>query len=158
MLSALTFEFYRFRFHFRSAGSLYFPPYKSGNIVRGAFGDLFRKLVCIPGCHDAKTCEVRSTCSYARVFEPQAARDVGPSGLADWPRPFVFRAAHLDGRTILQGEPFYFDVHIFDTRDPVLAYFVLAFAQLARDGLGPGRGRAEYPSPQATCLGGCGSL
>ena len=143
MLSALTFEFYRFRFHFRSGGSLFFPPYKSGNVVRGAFGDLFRKLVCIPNCHDARTCAMRSTCAYARVFEPQAAHGEGPSGLADWPRPFVFRAAHLDGRRIFQEELFHFDVHIFDTREPSLEYFVLAFAQLARDGLGPGRGRAE---------------
>jgi len=146
MLGALTFEFYRLRFHFRSGGSLYFPPYKSGNIVRGAFGDLFRKLVCSPGCHDAKTCAVRSTCAYARVFEPQAARGEGPSGFVDWPRPFVFRAAHLDGRTVCQREAFYFDVHIFDTHDPALPYFVLAFAQLAREGLGPGRSRAELTS------------
>ena len=55
MLAALTFEFYRLRFHFRAAGELYFPPYKSGNIVRGAFGSIFRKLVCIaelPGGKD----------------------------------------------------------------------------------------------------------
>ena len=142
----LTFEFYRFRFHFRSAGTLYFPPYKSGNIVRGAFGGIFRKLVCIPSCRDAKTCDIRASCPYARVFEPQAARGEGPSGLADWPRPFVFRAAHLDGRTIPEGEAFHFDVHIFDVRDPALPYFVLAFAQLAREGLGPGRGRAELTS------------
>jgi len=139
----LTFEFHRFRFHFRSAGTLFFPVYKSGNIVRGAFGAIFRKLVCIPSCHDAKTCHIRADCPYARVFEPQAARGEGPSGLADWPRPFVFRAAQLDGRTIRQGEAFHFDVHIFDVRDPALPYFVLAFAQLAREGLGPGRGRAE---------------
>ena len=88
-------------------------------------------------------CEVRSTCPYARVFEPQAARGEGPSGLADWPRPFVFRAAHLDGRTVPQGDAFHFDVHIFDVRNTELPYFVLAFAQLAREGLGPGRGRAE---------------
>jgi hypothetical protein len=154
MLSALTFEFYRFRFHFRAAGSLYFPPYKSGNIVRGAFGDLFRKLVCLPSCHDARTCEMRSTCAYARVFEPQAARGEGPSGLADWPRPFVFRAAHLDGRAIPQGDAFYFDVHFFDTCDPALPYFVLAFAQLARDGLGPGRGRAELATVDQLNLNG----
>ncbi len=139
----MTFEFYRFRFHFRSTGTLYFPAYKSGNIVRGAFGGIFRKLVCIPSCHDAKTCDVRGSCPYARVFEPQAARGEGPSGLADWPRPFVFRAAHLDGRTVSPGEAFHFDVHIFDVHDPALAYFVLAFAQLVREGLGPGRGRAE---------------
>jgi hypothetical protein len=139
----LTFEFHRFRFHFRSAGTLFFPVYKSGNIVRGAFGGIFRKLVCIPSCQDAKTCHNRADCPYARVFEPQEARGEGPSGLADWPRPFVFRAAQLDGRTIRQGEAFHFDVHIFDVRDPALPYFVLAFAQLAREGLGPGRGRAE---------------
>jgi hypothetical protein len=139
----LTFEFYRFRFYFRSAGTLFFPAYKSGNIVRGAFGGIFRKLVCIPSCHDAKTCDIRANCPYARVFEPQAARGEGPSGLVDWPRPFVFRAAHLDGRTVLQEDAFHFDVHIFDVRDPALPYFVLAFAQLAREGLGPGRGRAE---------------
>jgi hypothetical protein len=142
----LTFEFYRFRFYFRSAGSLFFPAYKSGNIVRGAFGDIFRKLVCIPSCHDAKTCDIRTECPYARVFEPQAALWEGPSGLADWPRPFVFRAAHLDGSTVRQGESFHFDVHIFDVHDPALTYFVLAFAQLAREGLGPGRAHADLTS------------
>ena len=143
MLAALTFEFYRLRFRFRAAGELYFPPYKSGNIVRGAFGSIFRKLVCTPSCREAKTCEMHSTCPYALVFEPQAAGGEGPSGLADWPRPFVFRAAHLDGSTVREGEAFHFDIHIFDVRNPALAYFVLSFAQLAREGLGPGRGRAE---------------
>jgi hypothetical protein len=142
----LTFEFYRFRFQFRSAGTLFFPVYKSGNIVRGAFGDIFRKLVCIPSCHDAKTCDIRADCPYARVFEPEAARGEGPSGLADWPRPFVFRAAHLDGSTIRQGESFHFDIHILDVRDPALPYFVLAFAQLEREGLGPGRALAALTS------------
>ena len=52
----------------------------------------------------------------------------------------------LDGRTIQQGEAFHFDVHVFDVRDPALPYFVLAFAQLVREGLGPGRGRAELTS------------
>lgn len=148
------FEFYRFRFHFRAAGPVHFPAYKSGNIVRGAFGGIFRKLVCVPGCDDAKTCQMRAACPYARVFEPRAARGDGPSGLADWPRPFVFRAAHLDGRTIRAGEAFHFDVHVFDVRDPALPYFVLAFAQLAREGLGPGRARAELTSVNQLDLSG----
>ena len=144
---ALHFEFYRFRFHFRAAGPLYFPPYQSGNIVRGAFGAIFRKLVCAPECPGTKTCQARATCPYARVFEPgptgAPARGRSPSGLANWPRPFVFRAGRLDGRSIGPGEAFHFDVHIFDVRDPALPYFVRAFAQLAREGLGPGRGLAE---------------
>jgi hypothetical protein len=150
----LTFEFYRFRFQFRSAGTIYFPPYKSGNIVRGAFGAIFRKLVCMSDCREAKTCEVRGTCPYALVFEPQVARGEGPSGLADGPRPFVFRAAHLDGITVREGEAFHFDIHIFDVRNPALAYFVLSFAQLAREGLGPGRGRAELAAVDQLNLNG----
>lgn len=67
----------------------------------------------------------------------------GPSGLADWPRPFVFRATHLDGRTIRAGETFFFDLNLFDMGNPSIAYLVLAFAQLAHEGLGPRRGRAN---------------
>lgn len=150
----MTFEFYRLRFRFRAAGELYFPPYKSGNIVRGAFGSIFRRIVCMPSCREAKSCEVRSSCPYAVVFEPHAARGEGPSGLADWPRPFVFRAAHLDGSTVCTGEAFHFDIHIFDVRNPALEYFVLAFAQLAREGLGPGRGRAELSGVDQSNLEG----
>lgn len=76
------------------------------------------------------------------MFEPTALGP-GPSGLADWPRPFVFRATHLDGRTIPPGATFSFDLNLFDMHNPAIAYLVLTFAQLAEDGLGPWRGRAE---------------
>ena len=76
------------------------------------------------------------------MFEPSALGN-GPSGLADWPRPFVFRAMHLDGCTIPEGAGFHFDLNLFDVKMPAIAYLVLAFAQLARDGLGPGRRRVE---------------
>jgi len=122
--------------------------------VRGAFGTIFRKLVCMADCRDANSCEVRTTCPYASVFEPQAAHGEGPSGFSDWPRSFVFRAAHLDGHTIVAGENFHFDVHIFDANDPSLQYFVLAFAQLARGGIGPGRGLAELAAVDQLDLAG----
>jgi hypothetical protein len=76
------------------------------------------------------------------MFEP-AALAKGPSGLSDWPRPFVFRSSHLDGRTILPGETFYFDFHLFEMDRPAIHHLVSAFERLAREGFGPGRGRAE---------------
>lgn len=122
-------------------------------MLRGAFGTIFRDLACVPECPGAQTCDLRHTCPYSRIFEPRAASH-GPSGLADWPRPFVFRAAHLDGLTLRPGARFHFDVHVFDLRDPVLPIFVLTFAQLAREGLGPRRGRARLDSvwQQDLCL------
>lgn len=84
---------------------------------------------------------MRTTCAYARMFEP-ASLGESPSGLSDWPRPFVFRVTHLDGCSVRAGASFHFDVNLFQLHDPAIAYFVLTFAQLASEGLGPGRTRA----------------
>jgi hypothetical protein len=123
----VTFELIRLRFHFCAAGSLYFPPGKAGNTLRGAFGMMLR--------------ETADASEYARIFEPKAV--TGPSGLADPPRPFAIRAAQLDGQTIPRGAAFHFDVHLFDLAGDRRPLFVAAFARLAEEGLGPGRSRAE---------------
>ncbi|HZS56093.1 MAG TPA: CRISPR system precrRNA processing endoribonuclease RAMP protein Cas6 [Bryobacteraceae bacterium] len=87
------------------------------------------------------------------MFEPSAIGE-GPSGLADWPRPFVFRATHLDGLTIQAGQPFHFDLNLFDTETAAAAYLVLTFAQLAREGLGPGRRKVDLQTVEQ--LNSCG--
>ncbi|HLJ26485.1 MAG TPA: CRISPR system precrRNA processing endoribonuclease RAMP protein Cas6 [Candidatus Angelobacter sp.] len=138
----LSFELFAFRLRFRALESLYFPPGKAGNVIRGALGQTFKKFVCRPNCPGARTCEQRYNCAYACLFEP-TARIEGPSGLADWPRPFVIRAAHLDGRRLGAGETFHFDFSIFELRDPALAYFAFSFSQLLREGMGPGRAATE---------------
>ena len=124
----VAFEFYRFRFHFRAIDAVHFPPGKSGNVVRGSFGMLLR---------DTVPPEV-----YGRLFEPGAALGKAPSGLGDWPRPFILRASHLDGLTIPQHARFHLDLHVFDLRQPALASFRAVFTKMAAEGLGPGRGRA----------------
>ena len=97
---------------------LVFPAGKAGNVLRGALGTMLGE----------------------GLFAPRTTG--GPSGLADPPRPFVFRAAHLDGVTVPPGADFHFDLHLFDLAEPVAQVFEDAFAQLARKGIGPGRGRA----------------
>ncbi|MGI8744150.1 MAG: CRISPR system precrRNA processing endoribonuclease RAMP protein Cas6 [Bryobacteraceae bacterium] len=139
---SLRFRLYPLRFGFRAREPLYFPPGKSANILRGAWGAILRRMACVPQCAGARVCEVRESCAYARMFEPSAIAP-GPSGLTDWPRPFVFRANHLDGRTIEPGACFHFDLNVFDLQRPEIAYLMLTFRELAREGLGPGRRRAE---------------
>jgi len=141
----MDFKFYPLRFEFIAKQSLFFPPGKASNILRGALGMIFRGIACVPECRqsgDARSCEIRHLCPYARTFEP-VGESSGPSGFADSPRPFVFRARHLDGRTIQPGQPFYFDLNLFSLEPDIVNYFVLTFAALSREGLGPGRGRAE---------------
>jgi hypothetical protein len=138
----ITFEFYRFRFHFRATDPVRFPQGKSANVVRGALGAVL---------HDTA-----SPAAYARLFEPGAALGSAPSGLADWPRPFVLRAVHLDGLTIAAGSGFFVDVHVFDLREPALAHFRAAFARLGENGIGPGRGRAALDRVEQLDLADCG--
>lgn len=121
------FEFFRFRFHFRAVDTVHFPAGKSGNVIRGALGLILR--------------DTASPAAYARLFEPGSQLGRAPSGLGDWPRPFILRADELDGRTVPEGGQFCFDVHVFDLRAAVLAYFHEAFAQFGRQGIGPGHGR-----------------
>lgn len=138
----MRFDFFPLRFEFTARESLFFPPGKAANILRGALGTVFRRIACVPECRGEKSCEIRHSCPYAKVFAPVAGAE-GPSGLADSPRPFVFRARHLDGRSVQPGQPFYFDLNVFAMDTVVLAYFVLTFSALAREGLGPRRGKAE---------------
>lgn len=88
----------------------------AGNVLRGALGNALRAAACAE--------------DYARIFEP-AATTAGPSGLADWPRPFVFRTALLDGRSVEPGDHFCFGLNLFDTRNPSIEHFTRAFVQWA---------------------------
>ncbi|MBY0506655.1 MAG: CRISPR system precrRNA processing endoribonuclease RAMP protein Cas6 [Bryobacteraceae bacterium] len=126
-----------YRFHFVARGPALFPLYQSGNILRGAFGTIFRRIACEPRCPGAAHCAIAADCPYAQVFEP--TWPAGPSGLADPPRAFVFRPAGLEGRALEAGEPFFFDLHLFSPRPDLLAFFVLTFRQLGVEGVGPGR-------------------
>jgi hypothetical protein len=124
-----TFEFFRFRFQFQALDPVHFPPGGSSNMLRGACGVFLRKIA--------------SPDLYARLFEPGRHLGPAPSGLADWPRPFVFRAAHLDGLAAEANSFFSFDLHLFDLNEAVLSCFRAAFVEWAATGIGPGRRRAR---------------
>lgn len=123
----MTFAVEALQFEFRAVDRVVFPPGKAGNVVRGAFG---LALLDVAG-EDA----------YERLFAPEAAK--GPSGLGDPPRPFVFRAQQLDGRTVVPGDLLRLDVHLFYPLPEWVEWFERALVKAMVSGIGPGRGRAE---------------
>lgn len=96
-----TFDLYPLRFRFATCKLRDF----STNTLRGAFGSALKKL-------DAD--------AYAGFFAPKRAEGSGPSGLADPPRPFVFR---------LLG-PLEVGLNLFLTRDPAVELFTRVMAEL----------------------------
>jgi hypothetical protein len=128
------FELIPLRFAFTARDAIHFPHGKAANILRGAFGLALERIA---GASD-----------YARIFQPRA--DEGPSGLADAPRPFVFRARQLDGVTVPAGGRFHFDLNLF-TLDPFARdCLVRAFDDMGREGFGAGRGTADLEWPAGT--------
>jgi len=123
----LPFDVVPLRLEFRASGELYFPPGKASNILRGAFGMALPRVADTAG---------------AALFDPQPDGP-GPSGLADPPRPFVFRVRHLDGRRIRAGEPFTVGLNLFTLDSVAREIAVRAFDDAGREGFGPGRGKAE---------------
>ena len=130
------------QFTFRARDLVWFPPGKAANVFRGAFGTIFRRIACDPHCAGAAECRIAKDCAYAKMFEPRA-HGSGPSGFEDQPRPFVLRAASLNGRRFETGERFILEVNVFDPNTPAFEYLRLAFAQLDSEGLGPGRARVH---------------
>jgi hypothetical protein len=98
--SAKTFDLYPLRFRFETCKVRDF----SANSLRGAFGSALKKT-------DAD--------AYARFFAPKREGS-GPSGLADPPRPFVFR----------MFGPLEVGMNLFLTREPTVDLFTRAMAEL----------------------------
>lgn len=130
---SMSFEFQRVTFRFVAREHLRFPPGKAVNVIRGAFG---------LALHETAPAE-----EYARLFAPRVAD--GPSGLADRPRPFVFRAANLEGREFRAGEGFAIAVHFFDAANPGVESFRKAFALWEQIGLGAERARVSLEGVEA---------
>lgn len=135
----MTFSLYAYRFEFQALESVRFASGSAATAFRGAFGHILRSIACRPECEGATSCLWRHECVYARLFEP--IWPGGPSGFADAPRPYVIRAAALDGCRYAAGTLFHIDVHVFDVAEPVLEYLVMVFLRLSEEGIGSGRGK-----------------
>ena len=128
-IKSLQFRLYPLLLTFRARETLSFPSGGAANRLRGAFGAILHKLDLVP------------------MFAPSSAD--GPSGLVDQPRPFVFRASHLNGKTIAPGETFQFDFHWFDLCRESLDTVIRAFRELSAAELVDVRGA---DAPMELCL------
>lgn len=131
-------SFSLFRFTLRPLEPLHLPARNKGNVLRGAFGTVLRRLSCHPECPGAARCEQRHSCPYAVLFEPSPP----PGGQAlrnyqDIPRPFVFRPP-LETATRYE-QPFCFDLVLAGKSVEYLPHVVVTFSRLAAEGFGLNR-------------------
>ncbi|HZR63864.1 MAG TPA: CRISPR system precrRNA processing endoribonuclease RAMP protein Cas6 [Terriglobales bacterium] len=139
-----------FRFTVAPLFPLFVPAVNKGNMLRGGFGHVFRRLCCVPQCQAAKNCPLAGTCPYKAIFEPSPpAGSDRLSKYQDIPRPFVFRAPQTQKTRFGEGERFEFDLVLIGRALEFLPYFVLAFRELAAEGIGLNRAKCKLERVEA---------
>jgi hypothetical protein len=109
------------------------PPFK-GSTFRGAFGWALKRVVCALKTQQCAQCILRDRCVYCLAFEtlPPDGDRRSPSP----PHPFVIEPP-LTEQTFFPGEsPFTIDLLLFGYATEYLAYFVYAFEEMGRSGIG----------------------
>ena len=117
------------------------PEYK-GSTFRGAFGHAFRKVVCTFKGKECDDCLLRQRCIYSYVFEtppPEGSERMTKYRRA--PHPFVIEPP-LDSKTgYAPGEEIDFGLVLIGRADDYLPYFIYAFDELGKLGIGKGKAR-----------------
>jgi hypothetical protein len=126
------------------------PRLNKGITLRGAFGTVFRRLVCHDTDIDCRECSLHRLCPYGAIFTPVVPLDAERLRLnRDIPRPFVIKPP-LEGDGLFDaGDVFSFDFVVVGSAAGFLPYFIVTFEELGRAGIGVRRGRFKVARIQA---------
>ena len=137
------FYFSRFTFSVRCKTNLLLPSYY-GSTLRGGFGHAFRRIICAFKKKECTDCLLKHQCVYAYVFEtpiPADAQIMRKYTAA--PHPFILEPDINNRQTFHKGEDFSFGLTLIGRATDYLPYFIYAFEELGRIGIGKGRGKYE---------------
>ncbi|MEW6296015.1 MAG: CRISPR system precrRNA processing endoribonuclease RAMP protein Cas6 [Candidatus Diapherotrites archaeon] len=122
------------------------PPYK-GAVFRGAFGNAFRRLVCLVPKDKCSNCRHREKCLYTAIFEPSPPPQYPDAGkFHQAPRPYVLNPPLTAESTFNPGEVLSFELVLVGRAIDAIPYFIVIFSETGRHGLGRDRGRFELLS------------
>lgn len=126
------------------------PRFK-GAMLRGGFGYAFQRAACPQACwRNSEACTITPLCPYRWVFETPHPPDVPHlHGLRDVPRPFVIEPPLDDRTSYAAGDALEFVLVLIGRGIDHLPYFLFAFEQLGRMGLGKQRARARLERVEA---------
>ncbi len=125
--------FGEYRFHAILEDEALLPPYK-GSTFRGVFGVALKQVVCALKRQECSTCLLNRQCLYPQIFE--FLPDLHPQSAPPPPHPFVIEPPRDSRTRLAPGEPFEFTLLLFGTANQSLPYFVYAFQEMGRIGIG----------------------
>lgn len=112
-------------------------PFYKGSTFRGVFGRALKQVVCALKKQECAQCLLKQKCIYALVFETSTALKA-PAGsrIAAPPHPFVIEPPLTIATEFPKGAPFDFSLLLFGETNSNLPYFIYAFEQMGKIGIG----------------------
>ena len=111
-------------------------PFYKGSTFRGVFGRALKKVVCALRKQECSQCLLKQRCVYALVFETPDAVLAPGSKISAVPHPFVIEPPLTTETMFSEGSSFDFSLILFGGVNHSLPYFVYAFEQMGRIGIG----------------------
>lgn len=133
----------RFNPTLKAVSPITIPAY-AGSTLRGGFGHAFKRVACTVRDKNCDVCILKSRCIYSYVFETPPPHDSEILRKYEKaPHPFVIEPPLEDKRNYDIGETISFGLILLGRAIDHLPYFMLAFDELGRMGIGKGSGRYE---------------
>jgi len=131
-----------YKFILQAREKLILPFYK-GFTLRGGFGSVFHKIVCVNKQTDCPHCLLKDKCIYPYIFETFPPENTSHlSKYRSIPRPFIIEPPLEKKKEYIPGEILSFNLILVGKAIEYLPYFIFTFSQLGEIGLG--RERARY--------------
>ena len=98
-------------------------PTNKSSMLRGGFGNVFKKLNCINKSNKiCITCPVKETCVYSYIFET--------SEFSQKVRPYIVEVPFNDKRSFKKGELIPFTIVLLGNATKYLPHFIFAFIEI----------------------------
>ena len=124
----------RVRCELRPEGVVSIAVEQRGNLLRGSFGDCFRRLICDPGCSGYEQCPRKGSCPHELLFAPKRPPGA-PKRLNTPPRAYLFRPPLDSDPCFTTLRPLIFELRLFGDAISTVGMFLQAFQLLARNGI-----------------------
>jgi hypothetical protein len=112
-------------------------PFYKGSTFRGVFGQALKKVVCALKLQECTQCLLKHQCLYVQVFEASQYRQPSIGArIASPPQPFVIEPPLTNETHFEVGSPFNFSLLLFGDVNNRLPYFIYAFDQMGKIGIG----------------------
>lgn len=140
-LYSTDFEAVRLRFTFAAQDDLIMPVHRHA-VLRKTLAFSMKRIACVFKRQRCEDCALKKSCTYAYLFEtPQPEDQPVCKNHTAVPQPFVMYPEDDQKRTYRAEETLSVMLSLFGSAGKYLPYFLYAFEQLGRRGIGKGRGR-----------------